>query len=1164
MRASLTSRGYVHLLTFLFCCLSIFSATAQCPDVKAIISNGPLLNLCSGASYTLNAETKADYTSYRWQKQTTASGMFDDIAGAITSTYATDIIGAYRVIIGNGTCFDTSSITSIATLNLSGGNITGGIGASNTTICADSYVGSLSGPSVIGDELGIIKYQWQMKEGDGNYNDIPGATGLEYKAGFIKRTSSFRRAVSDNCGNITYSNEITFVTYALITPGSLQPGLQTIQASTAPSTITSAVDPTGSGTFSYRWQASLAINGPWTTIAGATSSTYTPAPLEITTYFRRITYNTECSYSATTEPVLVVVLDPVILNPGVLYSDNACLFLGNTPYPIGTKVKPAGGIKPYLIEWEYKTASGDWALIDGVHGDKLYPGPITESTNYRKKVTDAKGAIAYTEPVLLSVISTPLIPGEISAIANVACLGSSPTKIVSVKSGSNYGERGTYQWQVKTGTGPWTIIPGERKGDYQPLPITEKSIFRRVFYDSCGPNGRVAYSNEVEIDTKPALFAGDINPSTQSVMPGKIPTQLASNEAPHGGTNSYTLWWEKSDFAVGPWTKVAGATSESYQPPVAIKTTYYRRVVKDNNCLAEKFTFIIEVFVPVYPPVVSGVLSSSTCVFPGNTPANITTGSVAVSGGLAPYNFQWEYRTGTGPFTLIPGATNEQYQPTEITQTTQYRRSVTDALGTQNYSDTFTVQLITTPLVPGKIAASNESVCAGSDPGIIKSVQDASGSGGHYQWQQRIEIGTYTNIQGANASEYTLGSLTQNMYFRRVFIDECSGVKRVGYSNEVLIKSGTAGPVLPGLIGGPVVTCDGMAPPTINSTMEASGSCSLVYQWEINDGSGWAIIPGANDPSYKPLAVAVGTKYRRKVSDGLGTFGYSNEVEVLVNPKIVAGKITKETQTLCQGVTPAEIALSPDWHYTDGRATYQWQVATSANGSWSDISGSNLPAYQPKAAGTSKYYRLKLISRSCGAEVYTNVASVIVKSGCVGLINSSSTGFSGCLPVTPVAVSYPVQACNAEYTFNWEYQRGTATEWTSTGIGTNNLMITSYYLPSDDVIKWRLKMTNTDCNSISYSNTIPVYQSICLSSNTPSVYPNPSTSGGIVIISTSDTPHKIALMTVDGKRLDFKVLSTTRGFIRLQLPSSIAAGTYILHIRNATSWWAKKLLVKNK
>ena len=686
-----------------------------------------------------------------------------------------------------------------------------------------------------------------------------------------------------------------------------------------------------------------------------------------------------------------------------------------------------------------------------------------------------------------------------------------------------------------------------------------------MFYDSCGPNGRVAYSNEVIIETKPALFAGDIYPGTQTIIAGSVPRLLQSTTPPHGGTSSFTIWWEKADVAVGPWTKVAGANSVSYQPPVTGKTTYYRRVVKDNNCLAEKYTFVVEVFTPVFEPLMGGGIAGSNCVFPGMIPTMLTTGTTTVSGGYGAYNYQWEYRTGTANFTAFAGAVSEQYQPGVITQTTQYRRRVTDALGLSQYSDTFTIALNATPLNPGKIATSNASICAGSTAGIINSVEDASGSNGngYYQWQKRLENGTYTDIAGANQSTYTPDALMQSAYFRRAFVDECSGTARIGYSNEVFIKATPSALLLAGLIDGPFITCAGVAPATIKSVLDACGSCNLKYQWQVNNGSGWVDVEGATSSTYKPGVITTTTRYRRKVTDGTGANKNSNEVEIMVYPALFAGTIGEESQTVCLNAIPSIISLLTDCHYTDGSVVYQWQVADAANGSWTDIAGANAPAYQPTAATNIKYYRLMVTSASCGAVVYTNTATVLIKPGCLSTISATAVGFSNCLPVTPVALSYPELPCSAGYDYEWQYQMDNTTSWTGTGSGVNNFLVNSFYQDINMVIKWRLKMTSKECNSISYSNVLPVTQFTCRSNTSPIIYPNPSTAGQVIIVQSSDKPHKISLMTIDGKRLPTTILSNVRGFIRILLPSTLPSGTYVLEIRNPDGFWAEKLLIKN-
>ncbi len=1161
MKATFTPKVYSIALLTLLVSLVTFTARAQCPNLHATISNGPLVNKCAASPFVLMANPSGSANTYQWQQQMASGGSFEDITGAENQSYQSSLPGTYRVVVGNGTCFDTSSITRVIQLQLMPGSISGG---PSSPICPDSYVGFLKGPSVPGDEAGLIKYQWQYKEGNGNYQNIPLAVGLDYNAGYITINTTFRRAVTDYCGNEVYSNELTFTTYNAPTPGNVQPAMQSINAGAIPVALTTAVAATGSGNLSYKWQWSLSINGPWTTIIEATSESYTPTDVNITTFFRRIVISDLCSFTATGQPVLVNVLNTLVLNAGILYSNNSCLFIGNTPYPIATKIYPAGGVPPYTIQWEAKPVNGNWALIPGESGDKLFPGPISQTTDYRKKVTDAVGTIAYSDIATLSVISTPLDPGAIYTRANIACLGSSPSQLISSRSATNFGEKGGYQWQVKTENGNWVDLPGATRGDYQPQPLTERSTFRRVFKDFCGPNGRIAFSNELVIDTKPAILAGEISPSTQLVLPGRVPRKLLSVSAPSGGTGTYSIWWEKADVAAGPFTKITGATSAEYQSPAANQSAYYRRVVRDLNCMAEKVTYIIEVFVPDYPPMVGGTLAGSSCVFVNMQPANLTSGSTP-AGGIGPYTFVWESRTGTNSFSPINGATNEEYQPGVLSQTTQYRRRATDAYGSFAYSDTYTIQLITAPLVPGKIEVSNADVCAGSAPGIIKSVKDASGmgTGSHYQWQQRIGTGQYADIAGATDKDYAPPALNQTTYYRRAYIDECSGKTRVGYTNEVMIKATPYTTLLAGLIDGPFITCAGTAPGTIKSALNACGSCNLVYSWQMNDGSGWMPITGAGGPTYTPAVISNTTSYRRIVTDGLGRTSTSNTVEILVYPGIEAGVIGADTQRVCLNTTPSPIGLITDCHYTDGTVTYQWQMGSSNSGPWSDINGAVTPSYQPGAATASMHYRLKVMSTTCNAVVYTNVAAVLVKEQCNVQISSSAPNVSTCLPISPVALTYPIQACNADNIFEWQYDAGNSGTWIGTGTGLNNLMINSYYKSTDQVIKWRLKMTSVSCNNVSYSNELEIMQFICRT-NGPTVYPNPTTPGSTTFIRTTEKPTKLSLMTIDGKRVELKVVSTSRGLIRFQTPLNIASGTYVLEITSTDGHWFTKLQINNK
>lgn len=979
------------------------SGSNKCGFTAQIVS-GSLINVCGSSPATLSSQPAVTGYTSQWQVQTTAGGPFSNISAATGAVYNTNVLGAYRVLITKNSCTDTSGISNIIHFDPQGGTITGG---STNKICQGENGGLLTGTQVPGADIGVIKYQWEKNENNAGWVALSGANDMNLFVGPIYYTSGFRRYSFDNCGNKAYSNIITLTATPDVIAGTISPATQTINAGSAAGVLNSVTAGSGgSGTLSYQWQSSLYERGPYTNIAGATSANYSPGVLNQTAYFKRVTIDAGCHSSNATSSVVVFV-NGGILTPGYFTTNSSCFFTGKMPAVLETAMPPAGGVSPYMVEWQSSTDNVNFTSIPGANGPKYQSVVLTQSTYFRKKIIDAKGQVAYTTSEKISHIETPLTGGTIMATSPVACLGSSAAPIISKASPAGYGEKLSYQWQYKTTGGAWIDIPGQIREGYTPDAISEKTFFRRAAMDACGPNTRMVYSNEVEIDTRPALIAGAIKPTTQMIATGGTPIALNSSEDPSGGTGSYSITWESGALAVGPWTQVTAASAARYQPPSLTQTTYYRRVVKDNNCLATKYTYVVEVSVVKSSPLIGGMLAGSTCVFPGNRPAPISTsGAKMVSGGTQPYTFQWEQRAGnTGPFVIIPGATTEKFQPQIITETHQYRRRVMDAFGQFAYSDTLTIEYHTAPLNPGTIATTTPTaLCMGTTPGIIVSTASLSGYGesAAYQWQMHTDGGAWIDIANAIRENYSPGLITEKTWFRRVGFDQCSGVKRTVYSNEVVFELVPKVPLNAGFINScTILACPGTPPGAITSALDACGSGGVKYEWEINSGNGWMIVPGASAASFIPKAISIITKYRRKVTDACGNSGYSNEVVIYIYPPIEPGTIGTVTQTVCGGQKPIKIKLQNECHYTNGVVTYQWQSSTSENGPWTNISGATGVEYQPMSVGKTMYYRLKVMSTTCAAVVYTNIVSVIVNQGCQRIASEEITSEDKALQVFP-------------------------------------------------------------------------------------------------------------------------------------------------------------------
>ena len=79
---------------------------------------------------------------------------------------------------------------------------------------------------------------------------------------------------------------------------------QTICYNATPATLTNVSAPTGGSSYTYQWQSS-ANNSLWSSISGATSSTYSPGALTSNTYYRRA--ETSCGSTVYTTSILITI-----------------------------------------------------------------------------------------------------------------------------------------------------------------------------------------------------------------------------------------------------------------------------------------------------------------------------------------------------------------------------------------------------------------------------------------------------------------------------------------------------------------------------------------------------------------------------------------------------------------------------------------------------------------------------------------------------------------------------------------------------------------------------------------------------------------------------------------------------------------------------------------
>ena len=352
--------------------------------VSAVTAGGPT-TICSGRNVVLSGPAPVSGVTYQWQLNAA------NISGATAQTYTATAAGAYRLILANGACADTSAGVTV-TVNPS----------PTATITAAGPVNFCTGGSVVlNANTGTgFTYKWQR-----NNTDIGGATAAAYT---VTTSGNYRVIVTGGtCSDTSAATTVTVnpAPAATITPAGpttfCQGGSVVLNANT------------GTG-LTYQWK-----NGG-TDITGATASSYTATTAGSYT----VVVTQGCG--TTSAPVTVIV------NP--------------LPVATATAAGPLAFCQGGSVVLNANTGTGlgyQWLRNNAaIAGANAATYTATLSGNYRVRVTNTTTGCADTSaaPGIAVDVTVP-------ASATVTQVGTSPVCQGNVirflaAAGANY----TYQW----------------------------------------------------------------------------------------------------------------------------------------------------------------------------------------------------------------------------------------------------------------------------------------------------------------------------------------------------------------------------------------------------------------------------------------------------------------------------------------------------------------------------------------------------------------------------------------------------------------------------------------------------------------------------------------------------------------------------------------------
>ncbi|MEE1898785.1 hypothetical protein V1389_10585 [Flavobacterium rakeshii] len=297
--------------------------------VNNAISSGSIgsnQTICYGATPSLltgSVSIDPGTITYRWESSAdgstgwTATGGTSNNYQPGTLTTTTYFRRITRSTSGGTTCESSPSGTVVITVN---SQVTAGSIGSDQTICNGDTPAQLTSVEN-GTGTGNVTYRWESSvNGNIGWTIISGANDATYQPDALTVTTYYRRITIATSGTACESpatSSVKITVNAAVTAGTIGNN-QSICTDTAPAIIASTTDGTGTGSITYRWESSDDGSTGWTTIAGATASTYQPGVLTASKYYRRITIATSglaCESSASNVVAITTRNCKVITNP---------------------------------------------------------------------------------------------------------------------------------------------------------------------------------------------------------------------------------------------------------------------------------------------------------------------------------------------------------------------------------------------------------------------------------------------------------------------------------------------------------------------------------------------------------------------------------------------------------------------------------------------------------------------------------------------------------------------------------------------------------------------------------------------------------------------------------------------------------------------------------
>ena len=381
-------------------------------------------------------------------------------------------------------------------------------------------------------------------------------------------------------------------------------------------------------------------------------------------------------------------------------------------------------------------------------------------------VVIASTALGCTSSATILMTENVVSAGSIDTVSPTICYGEEASAIFNVVEANVSGVL-EYAWEASIDNGAtFTPYPSSSNTHtlVDPGNLYQTTLFRRSAKSTIATlTSCTEYSNTITITVLPQVVGGTITPTTLTICSGEVPPQLSVVSGTIGPGVSYN--WEISSDGV-LFTSISTATGQNYSPSALNSTTFYRRVTTAGSgaastCIAESTIVEIKVF-DLDAGALDPSLNMAYCygVDPPTIVSSITGGvpdDATTSMGTLTY--QWEISTNGSAWTEIASATNVDYDPPSLTQTTWFRRVAKASNSASEFCEDTTdpVRIEILPSLNEGFILDDQVICqivggAGLPSDLLLNGAQALTNSVTFQWQRSVDQLNWYDIQGQRSA----------------------------------------------------------------------------------------------------------------------------------------------------------------------------------------------------------------------------------------------------------------------------------------------------------------------------------------------------------------------------------------------------------------------------